>query len=48
VAGSAEERFEFREGLFDRIEVGAVGREKSNMRAGAFNGGADLRLLVDH
>ncbi len=43
----AEERVQFGEGLFDRIEVEAGGREKSDRRAGLFDRGANLRLLVD-
>ena len=43
----AKKCFEFREGLFDRIEVGTVGRKKPEMRPGAFDFGANLGLLVD-
>jgi hypothetical protein len=43
----AEEGFEFGEGLFDRIEIGAVGREKADEGADAFDRRADLRLFVD-
>ena len=46
-AGRAEERFQFGEREFDRIEVGAVGREKPELGADGFDGGADLRLFVD-
>ena len=42
----AEQRFQFGEGQFDRIEVGAVGWEKAEMRADRFNRGAHLRLCV--
>jgi hypothetical protein len=42
----AEERFQFGEGLFDRVEVRAVGRKKPDMRARPFNRRANLRLLV--
>ena len=30
----AQERLEFRVGLLDRIEVGAVGRQEAQLRAG--------------
>jgi hypothetical protein len=43
-----EERLQFGERLFDRIEVGTVGRQESDVRADGFNRGADLRLLVHH
>lgn len=46
-ACGAEERLQFGEGEFDRIEVGAVRREKPEMGADGFEGGADLRLFVD-
>ena len=46
-AGRAEERFQFGEREFDRIEVGAVGWEKPELGAHGFDGGADLRLFVD-
>ena len=42
----AEERLQFGERLFDRIEVGAVGRQKSQPRSGLLNRRADLGLLV--
>ena len=41
------EGFQFRERHLDRIEVGTVGRQKSDLRAGGFDGGAHLWLLVD-
>ena len=34
----SHERFQFRERHLDRIEVGTVGRQKSDLRAGAFDG----------
>ena len=43
---SAEERFQFGEGQFDRIEVGTVGREKSQERPGLLNREANLGLLM--
>jgi hypothetical protein len=43
----AEKRFQFGEGEFDRIEVGAVGWEKPELSGHGFDGGADLRLFVD-
>ena len=45
--GGAEERFQCGEHLFDRVEVGAVGRKKPQLRADPFDGGADGRLFVD-
>src|SRR5207237_6766342 len=42
-----QERFQFRERHLDRIEVGAVGRQKSDLRAGGFDGRAHLWLFVD-
>ena len=41
-----EERFKFGERLFDRIEVGTVWRQKAELRADRFDGGADLWLFV--
>ena len=41
-----KERFQFGEGAFDRIEVGAVRREKTEMGADGFDGGANRRLFV--
>jgi len=41
-----EERFQFGEGLLDRIEVGTVRWQKADLRADSFDGGADLRLFV--
>ena len=43
----AHEGFEFREGLFDGIEVGAVRRQKAELCADGFDRRPDLRLLVD-
>ena len=43
----AEERFQFGEGQLDRIEVGAVGRQEPEVRAGLSIAVADLGLLVD-
>ena len=45
-ARGAEERLQFGEGQFDRIEVGTVGREKSQPGAGLLNRHAYLGLLV--
>jgi len=42
----AEERLQFGEGQLDRIEVGTVGREKSQERPGLFNRLAHRGLLV--
>lgn len=39
--------FQFRERHLNRIEVWAVRREESDVGAGGFNRGADLRLFVD-
>jgi hypothetical protein len=47
-ARGAEERLQFGERLFNRIEVGTVGRQKPDMRADGFNRGADLGLFVHH
>jgi len=44
----SEERLELGERLFDRIEVGTVGRQKPDVRADGFNRRADLRLFVHH
>lgn len=44
--GGAEECFQLGEREFDGIEIGTVGRQESESRADAFNGGADFRLLV--
>ena len=41
-----EERFQLRKRHFNRIEVGTVGRQKSEPRARTFDGGLDLRLFV--
>ena len=41
-----EERFQFREGQFDRIEIGTVGRQKTQVRARLLDGVSNLRLLV--
>ena len=42
-----EEGFKFGECLFDRIEVGAVGWQKSDQRADRLDSRTDLRLFVD-
>ena len=42
----AQKRFEFCEDLFDRIEIRTVRRQKSEVRAGPFDGGANFRLFV--
>ena len=42
-----EERFQFREGLLNRVEVRAVGREKSYEGADRFDRREDARLFVD-
>ena len=42
----AKERFQFREGELDRIEVGAVRRQESDDRAHRFDRGLHRRLLV--
>jgi hypothetical protein len=41
-----EKRLEFGERLFDRIEVGTVRRQKSDVGADGFNRGAGVRLFV--
>lgn len=41
-----QERFQLRERHFDRIEIGTVGRQKTEARADAFDRGLHLRLLV--
>jgi hypothetical protein len=46
-ARGAQERFQFREREFDRIEVGTVRGEKSQVCARPFNGELHRRLLVD-
>ena len=45
--GRPEEGLQFGEGLFDRVEVRTVRREKPELRADAFDRRADLGLLVD-
>lgn len=42
-----QERFEFREGHLDGIEIGTVGRQKADLRASGFDRRAHLGLLVD-
>ena len=42
----AEERLQFGEGEFDRVEIGTVGREKPQLRPDGFDGRADGGLLV--
>ena len=44
----AQERFQFGEGQFDRIEIGTVGREKPNRRPRLLDRGSNRGLLVDH
>jgi hypothetical protein len=41
-----QERFQFGECEFDRVEVGTVGRKKPQMRAEAFDRGPDRRVLM--
>ena len=41
-----EKRFQFGECLFDRIEIGTVGREKADLRADRFDRRAYVRLFV--
>ena len=43
----AEQRLQCGERLFDRIEVGTVGRKKPDVPSGRFNRGTTLRLRVD-
>jgi len=43
---SAQERFQFGEGEFDGVEVGAVGRQESEVRACGLNRGSHLGLFV--
>ncbi len=45
--GGSQEGFQFGERLFDRIEVGTVRGEKSEVGADPFDRRADLGLLVD-
>lgn len=42
-----QQRFEFREGLFDRIQIGAVGGQKPELRPGRFDRRAYGRLFMD-
>ena len=42
----AQERFQFGECEFDGVEVGAVGRQESEVRAGGLNRGPHLGLFV--
>ena len=42
----SHERFQFRERLFDRIEIRAVGRKKSDQGSLLFDRGSDLGLFV--
>ena len=46
-ARGPHEPFQLRERHLDRIEVGTVGREKSDVRAHRFDGRAHLGLFVD-
>jgi len=41
-----QKRFQFREREFNGIEIRTVGREESEVRADAFDGGADFYLFV--
>jgi len=43
----AHERFQLREGEFDGIEIGTVGRKETELRAHLLDRGADLGLLVN-
>jgi len=45
-SGGAEERFQFRKGEFDRIEIRTVRRQKPEAGAHAFDRGLHLRLFV--
>ena len=42
-----DERFQFREGQFDRIEIRAVGRQEAELSADGFDRRAHRRLFVD-
>ena len=44
----AQECFQFGEGEFDGVEIGTVGRQESEMRAGGLDGGPHLGLFVHH
>ena len=44
--GGAKERFQFGKRLFDRIEIRTVRRQKPELRAGPFDGRADVGLAV--
>jgi len=46
LGGFAQMRLELREGLFDRVEVGAVGRKEEQPGAAGFDGGTDGGCLV--
>ena len=41
-----QERFQFGECLFDRIEIRTVRRQKADVRTDRFDGGADFRLFM--
>lgn len=45
-SGRAQEGFEFRERLFNRIEVGAVRRQEPQQGSGRFDSGADVGVFV--
>lgn len=45
-ARRAEKGLQFGEGLFDRIEVWAVGRQETQVRSGVFDGGAHRGVLM--
>ena len=44
--GFSEERFELREDLFDRVQIGAIGRQKHEPCSGGADGGTDCPVLV--
>ena len=45
-SGRAEKRLQFREGLLNGIEIGAIRRQEPQEGAGLLNGGPHVRLLV--
>lgn len=46
-AGGAQERLQLREGEFDGVEIGTVGRKEPKPSPSAFDRGLYLHLLVD-
>ena len=42
-----DERFQLREGQFDRIEVGTIGRQEADLRANRLNRRSDRWLFMD-